>query len=40
MELFGLYSKEKTFFCLINLFFIKVRYLVNVNENCGLLSNE
>ena len=32
MELFKLYSKEKTnFFCLIKLLFIKVRCLVNVH---------
>ena len=31
MELFKLYSKEKTnFFCLIKLLFIKVRCLMNV----------
>ena len=32
MELFKLNSKEKTnFFCLIELLFIKVRCLINVN---------
>ena len=32
MELFKLYSKEKTnFFCLIKLLFIKVRCPINVN---------
>ena len=31
MELFKLYSKDKAFFCLIKLIFIKVRYLINVN---------
>ena len=31
MELFKLYSKEKAFFCLIKLLFIKVRCLINVN---------
>ena len=31
MELFKLYSKEKAFFCLIKLLFVKVRCRLNVN---------
>ena len=31
MELFKLYLKEKTNFCLIKLLFIKVECLINVN---------
>ena len=40
MELFKLYSKEKTnFICLIKLLFIKVRCLINVNVRLILKDN-
>ena len=39
MELFKLYSKEKTKFFSLKLLFIKVRCLGNVNKMCVVVRN-